>query len=743
MEKDMEDFPIHPLQHGFTKGKSTESAISNTVDYIEEFLFDKQHCLGVFLDISSAFDSISIDHIKKKLLEHNGTPDMVQWYHSYLQRRYLEVELHGDSVKLTTGTGFPQGGVCSAKFWLIAFDEAIQIINSNGITGNGYADDCSALIGGTHPHNMIEKMQTMLERLVNWGLSCGLRFNPQKTVAVMFTRATRSFDRQVRMNGQLLPYSSSVVYLGVTLDRELKWNEHVLNKVAKTKRLLMKLASITSAYWGPKPKLMRWAYTGIVRPTFSYAALSWGLAVEAEDLEKVCRRLNRLAMNTMVKVPRSTPTRALEIILDIHPLHLHVMKEGLSTYIRLKPAIRLLWSGVYTNLTHSVSHLRYWDWVAEDQGVYSYGEEVDDCCVMRPTNHFTLDTSSFVDMENSQQKLDCNVYTDGSKMNDLVGAGVYILRKEEVLATHKVRLPDECTVYQAELMAIKQAAIILQRYDDLTSVKFYVDSQAALRTFQADFIKSKLALQTIEALNQIKHQIMIFVWTKAHVGTPGNEEADKLAKEGTMLDSITPTPIPACSANNLVDAGIRKLWQLEWDRYPKARQSKLYYPKVDKRKAAKTILWTKMQLGRLIRATTGHNNLLYHLYNMDNHISDICRYCLEEREEFHHLANDCPALWWERHTINAQDPEHSTPSSWTSQQILDFTLFPKINEAFVRPLYLAEQHNHHEVPSQDTDQPDNISMASDSEASIMEFSSESSSSSEEVPSDITIDSEDN
>ena len=68
----MEDFPIHDMQHGFMKGKSPESAISNTVDYIEQFLYEKQHWLGVFLDISSAFDSISIDHIRDKLLEHGG-----------------------------------------------------------------------------------------------------------------------------------------------------------------------------------------------------------------------------------------------------------------------------------------------------------------------------------------------------------------------------------------------------------------------------------------------------------------------------------------------------------------------------------------------------------------------------------------------------------------------------------------------------------------------------------------------
>ena len=119
------------------------------------------------------------------------------------------------------------------------------------------------------------------------------------------------------------------------------------------------------------------------------------------------------------------------------------------------------------------------------------------------------------------------------------------------------------TMGQAEIMAIKEAALILANIPDLTTIKFYVDSQAALRTFQADFIKSKLALQTIHALNKVPHQLMIFVWTKAHVGTPGNEEADRLAKAGSKLTDIHEIPVPACSTKDIVDRGIRALWQSE------------------------------------------------------------------------------------------------------------------------------------------------------------------------------------
>ena len=743
MDRDLKQAPIHNMQHGFTKGKSTETAISNTADYIEQQLFEGQHCLGVFLDISSAFDSISVDHIKQSLLDHNGDPEVVEWYYSYLGRRYLEVELHGDTVCLTTATGFPQGGVCSAKFWLIAFDQAIRIINTGGIVGNGYADDCSALLGGTHSHNMIDQMQAMLDRLVTWGRGCGLRFNPQKTVVVMFTRATRTFHRMVRMDGQLSPYSSSVVYLGVTMDYELKWLDHVYSKIKKAKGFLMKMANLTYSYWGPRPKLMRWMYTGIVRPTISYAAMVWGHQLDNPTIITALGILNRMAMNTMVKVPRSTPNKGLEIILDLMPLHLHIRKEGLAAYIRLRAHHNLQWEGVFTNLTNSVSHLRYWSYLAQDAGLQDFHTETDLCNVIRPTARYVLDTSSFADMESCQEEMDCNVYTDGSKIAEKVGAGVYITRRGTPIILDKFRLPDKATVYQAELTAIREAAALLTCMTDLTTVKFFVDSQAALRTLQSDIITSKLALQTITLLNNIPSTTTILVWTKAHVGNPGNEQADVLAKEGTTLPNPLAIPLPQSSIKNALYVFFVALWQNEWTSCPEARQTKLYHPSHNKSTSNKLIQWSRLKLGRYIRAVTGHCNLLYHLHTIDPTISPICRFCLQHNEEFHHLATDCPALWWERHHISAQDPDHV--HDWTPDQVIAFAYLPPINQAFIKPLFpitsTSTSSNNQPDLQDDPDDPDPIASEreSDSDGSLMNISTASSSDSTSDLSTIYVD----
>ena len=205
---------------------------------------------------------------------------MVKWYFDYLTHRNINIELHGEKISASIGVGFPQGGVASAKFWLIAFDEAVGIINSHGVTGHAFADDCAALVGGTHVAHLRNKLQKVLNDLTSWGNTCGLRFNQQKYIAVHFTRRRKDPPAPLIIDGNPVVYEKTVKYLGVTMDSKLHWQVHVENKVKQAKRQLFALNSIVTKTWGPKPALIRWVYTGMVRPALSYASVNWAHEVQ-------------------------------------------------------------------------------------------------------------------------------------------------------------------------------------------------------------------------------------------------------------------------------------------------------------------------------------------------------------------------------------------------------------------------------------------------------------------------------
>jgi hypothetical protein len=78
MDEKLRGSPIHSQQHGFQRGKSTESALSETVNYIEKQIYNKRKCVGTFLDISSAFDTIKPEYVRKTLYKHGGEENVCE-----------------------------------------------------------------------------------------------------------------------------------------------------------------------------------------------------------------------------------------------------------------------------------------------------------------------------------------------------------------------------------------------------------------------------------------------------------------------------------------------------------------------------------------------------------------------------------------------------------------------------------------------------------------------------------------
>jgi hypothetical protein len=89
--------PLHPNQHAYQDGKSTETTLHHLVVRVEKVLDQKETALGVFLDIEGAFNNTSYDSISVALARHGVSHTIIRWVRATLEGRRATATLGGGS----------------------------------------------------------------------------------------------------------------------------------------------------------------------------------------------------------------------------------------------------------------------------------------------------------------------------------------------------------------------------------------------------------------------------------------------------------------------------------------------------------------------------------------------------------------------------------------------------------------------------------------------------------------------
>ncbi len=117
--------------------------------------------------------------------------------------------------------------------------------------------------------------------------------------------------------------------------------------------------------------------------------------------------------------------------------------------------------------------------------------------------HFSVIEESFSNGR-PVKTVDIDIFTDGAFTDTSAGgAGVAVNREGLIIEEEALYLGQNSSAYQAEVMAIKSAAELIQlRWPEYRVITLYSDYQAALQAVGQNFVKSQLVLDTVAALNQ-------------------------------------------------------------------------------------------------------------------------------------------------------------------------------------------------------------------------------------------------
>ena len=227
---------IYTNQFGFRSNHSTNHALINVLDKLYKGLDKGEMAIGVYLDVEKAFDCINHSILLDKL-QYNGIRGVAwKWLSNYPQDRKQYVSVNNyNSVISPISCGVPQGSVLGPLLFLLYIND-IQFVDTR-IVLNLFADDTCLFVFDKDPESLFLKSNMSLDSINKWFTANKLKLSISKCVYTVFNltkKKSLNIRYDLSINSTKLIRVNSTKYLGVYIDEDLTWQNHIhyiINKI--------------------------------------------------------------------------------------------------------------------------------------------------------------------------------------------------------------------------------------------------------------------------------------------------------------------------------------------------------------------------------------------------------------------------------------------------------------------------------------------------------------------------------
>ena len=264
---------IHHNQFGFQKHLSTYMPIMILQDFVTKAFEDKEHAVGIFLDLRKAFDTVDIQILLAKLQKYGIRNKAYDIISSYLSQRKQCVKIGQCKSDLTdVSIGVPQGSILGPLLFILYINDLPLI--SNNMTCLSYADDTSLLFKHENPIHLQDIVNRTLNLVSDWFNANFLSLNIDKTFSQHYSPTVSNIHLKIVLSNVLVKEKDEVKYLGLIIDKQLKFNahiKHVSNIISRNVGIISRIR-----YFIDK-KTTCLLYNSLILPYLNYSCLIWGV----------------------------------------------------------------------------------------------------------------------------------------------------------------------------------------------------------------------------------------------------------------------------------------------------------------------------------------------------------------------------------------------------------------------------------------------------------------------------------